>query len=782
MRTRRIAALTTAALLVATASTALASPAAFAATRLPIATFGAPLAGPTGVAVDQANGNVYVASAAGTVGVFGAGGGMPADGAPSQISGIETPRGEFRFGGETAGVAVDDSGGSSNGAVYVDDLLDGAIDKFDLNASHEYEYICQFTGYGGLAGSACLKNEPALEATPAVSFDEPLGLATDSHGNLYVADYGSQAVYEFSSTGEEVASYESSSFGRPEGVAVGASGDIYVQSYSNHDLVELQRDPSGDVTSEVTLFSENVRGVALDRASGHVFVDFGEKVEELGSAHEVLDEFGAEDFHGSRGLAVDEAADRVYVSDPEHEGVDEYGGVVPQLGVVTGEPSNVRGTRAVLTGSVNPEGVATVSACEFEYGPTRSYGSTAPCSPMPSTGSSPVAVSAPIEGLSPGGTYHYRLVVTETKGVTTKSGDVTFTTRLPTGTAGAPTGVETTSATLNAVVEPSGVPIETCEFEYGQGGSYANSAPCSTPPGAAEGAVAEHMALTGLELGAAYQYRLTITFSGGEALHSADEVLVTPPQVEGAVLASNVSSFAATLTGSIEAGELTPEYHYAYGLTSNYGSVAPQPDAKAVPGGQQTVTQTLTGLQPGTTYHFALVATNFGGAETVGPDETFTTRPLAPPVIGTGIAEAIGQTGATLTGAVGPEGLATSYSFEYGTSAAYGSSWPTLAVSVGSGSATEAVAVEVTGLQPGVTYHYRLVANNEDGASYGADQTFTTQGYPVSSVLLTPTLGVQPGFVDPEAPHGKGKPAKQKRKKKAQKRRKARTKHKQGKR
>ena len=88
----------------------------------------------------------------------------------------------------------------------------------------------------------------------------------------------------------------------------------------------------------------------------------------------------------------------------------------------------------------------------------------------------------------------------------------------------------------------------------------------------------------------------------------------------------------------------------------------------------------------------------------------------------------------------------------------------------------------MTGLQPGVTYHYRLVASNEDGASHGADQTFTTQGYPVSNVLLTPTLGVQPGFVDPEAARAKGKPAKQKRKKRAQKRRKARAKHKQGKR
>ena len=214
--------------------------------------------------------------------------------------------------------------------------------------------------------------------------------------------------------------------------------------------------------------------------------------------------------------------------------------------------------------------------------------------------------------------------------------------------------------------------------------------------------------------------------------------------------ASNVTSFAARLTGLIEPGEFTPSYHFVYGTTSAYGSSFPQPEALTGAGGQQTVSQTVTGLEPDTTYHFALVATNFGGGESVGPDETFTTRPLVPPVVSTGGAEGVGETSVTLTGSVDPEGLPTTYRFEYGPSEAYGSSWPGVVVDAGSGSVGAAVAISVPNLQPGATYHYRLVASNEDGTTYGADQVFSTQGYPVSMVQEAPVFTANLGFVNPE--------------------------------
>lgn len=47
----------------------------------------------------------------------------------------------------------------------------------------------------------------------------------------------------------------------------------------------------------------------------------------------------------------------------------------------------------------------------------------------------------------------------------------------------------------------------------------------------------------------------------------------------------------------------------------------------------------------------------------------------------------------------------------------------------------------VENLQPATTYHYRLVAVNEDGTTYGPDQTFTTRGYPLSVVQTNPVGG-----------------------------------------
>src|SRR4029077_8943489 len=81
-------------------------------------------------------------------------------------------------------------------------------------------------------------------------------------------------------------------------------------------------------------------------------------------------------------------------------------------------------------------------------------------------------------------------------------------------------------------------------------------------------------------------------------------------------------------------------------------------------------------LQPATTYHFALIATN--AVETVvGADRPSTTLPApAPPesapVISTGPAIAIGPNSAVLTGTVFPENTQTMYFFELGTSTAYG--------------------------------------------------------------------------------------------------------------
>jgi len=97
-------------------------------------------------------------------------------------------------------------------------------------------------------------------------------------------------------------------------------------------------------------------------------------------------------------------------------------GTVPT--VVTGAASSVTTTSATLNATVNPNG-AEVTKCEFEYGETTAYGKTASCTSLPGSGTSAVAVSASITGLTANITYHFRISATNVGG-TNEGADATF--------------------------------------------------------------------------------------------------------------------------------------------------------------------------------------------------------------------------------------------------------------------------------------------------------------------------------------------------------------------
>ena len=95
-----------------------------------------------------------------------------------------------------------------------------------------------------------------------------------------------------------------------------------------------------------------------------------------------------------------------------------------------------------------------------------------------------------------------------------------------------------------------------------------------------------------------------------------------------------------------------------------------------------------------------------------------------PPAVSTSAASGIQQEQATLNGTVNPEGLTTHYYFEYGTTTGYGHTEPM--PSGNEATASGPVSVQITGLTPGTTYHYRIVATSSAGTSEGSDQIFTT--------------------------------------------------------
>jgi phosphodiesterase/alkaline phosphatase D-like protein len=191
--------------------------------------------------------------------------------------------------------------------------------------------------------------------------------------------------------------------------------------------------------------------------------------------------------------------------------------------------------------------------------------------------------------------------------------------------------------------------------------------------------------------------------------------------------ASGLTDTTATLAGTVNPqGQLT-SYAFQYGTTTSYGQQSPLASAGSGTA-DAPVGADLTGLTPGTTYHYRVIATNASGT-TVGADRTFATTGTAPPPAPkpgatTGSASPTG-TVATLTGSVDPNGASASYYFEFGTTANYGQQTPPQ----GAGSGTQAVAVSATlaGLAANTTYHYRLVAVGPQGAvATGADKTFST--------------------------------------------------------
>ncbi|PKN12662.1 MAG: hypothetical protein CVU69_06410 [Deltaproteobacteria bacterium HGW-Deltaproteobacteria-4] len=106
------------------------------------------------------------------------------------------------------------------------------------------------------------------------------------------------------------------------------------------------------------------------------------------------------------------------------------------------------------------------------------------------------------------------------------------------------------------------------------------------------------------------------------------------------------------------------------------------------------------------------------------------------PTVTTGAASAISTSGATLNANVNANNSDSVVSFEYGTDTGYGT---TIAPSpeTASGTTDTAVSVTLTGLNPGETYHFRVVSTNMSGTTYGDDSNFTVLKLDQSLTAIT---------------------------------------------
>ncbi|HET8893962.1 MAG TPA: fibronectin type III domain-containing protein [Gaiellaceae bacterium] len=303
----------------------------------------------------------------------------------------------------------------------------------------------------------------------------------------------------------------------------------------------------------------------------------------------------------------------------------------------------------------------------------------------------------------------------------------------PTAITGPVTATSSTSATVSGTVNPNGT-ATTWFFEYGKTTAY-GSETTHTSAGAGTSDVAASATLSSLTPNTTYHYRLVATSSAGTS-RGTDGIFTTSTAVEAVTsAATNVTLTSATLNGSVNPFGHATTWYFEYGTSTSYGTKTALQSA----GSGTTsinVSADVTGLKAGKTYHYRLVAMNTAGTAN-GSDITFLTA--AAPTATTASAASIGATSATVSGTVNPNGLATSWFFEYGTSTTYGST--TASKNAGSGTSNVSVSAPLSGLTAGTTYHYRLVAKSAAGTTRGADQSFATTGVTIHAAAVAVIYG-----------------------------------------
>jgi PKD repeat protein len=409
--------------------------------------------------------------------------------------------------------------------------------------------------------------------------------------------------------------------------------------------------------------------------------------------------------------------------------------------VITNHATSITQTSATLNGHVNANGYTTTVT--FDYGITVSYGSTINAGTVNGTSMTPV--SAPLTGLSPNTTYHFRANGTNSYG-TTNGNDSVFTTlpsnSAPTVITNNATNITQTTATLNGEVNANGSST-TVTFQYGLTTSYGSTVSAGTVNGSSMTPVSAPV--TGLSANTTYHCRAVGSNTYGTT-YGNDSVFTTlssnsPPTVI-TNNATNITQTSATLNGHVNANGYTTTASFQYGLTTSYGSTV---SAGTVNGTSMTpINAGISGLSPGTLYHFRAVGSNSYGT-TYGYDTSFTTSVSAtPPTVSTRPASSITTQSATLNGLVNANGSLTTVSFQYGLTTAYGNSGSAGTVS---GYSQDSVFLNISGLSPSTLYHFRIVGTNAGGTSYGADLTFTTDSsagcHAVMSYTQTAPLTVQ---------------------------------------
>ena len=588
--------------------------------------------------------------------------------------------GEGQF-SDPRGIAAD-----SEGSVWVADAGNDRLQEIGPD--------CEYLGQLGKAGSG----EGGLS--------EPRDVALDPSGNLWVADSGNHRIEKFGSNGEYLASCGSKGTGdgqfeeAPLSVGTDVDGDVWAGDAAGRmEKFSPRCEYIAGFDEQSSSAPAKVQPVdfALDR-EGSIWIPSADAHDVQGfyPEGEYVSSFGAEEEALSDPVAIGAGQDGALWVLDDSEAEDHVTSWEPgeAYSVVTGQATAIKRTEATLTGQVDPGGEAT--SYQFEYGATPTFGTSVPASPKSvGSGTEAVAASQFLDGLKAETTYYYHLVATTEAGTT--YGETRHFTTLPKPGSNAKWRIG--GQTLGELG------LEEAEFRL-EGSLEINIdfGPSALEFGCEEGGRGE--------LGA------------GGPLY---EEVTLQCELAGSKPSCDVEPIEFKVNGSFES--LKPSFVTirSEGCAIDPIIELPEPTGSFEYGSEG---ETLSVTSSATTFyggnpvtiaadsHWQLVGAQAGKAFGIenGPPEVFTED-----------ASDVRDVEATLNGTINPLGSPGSYWFEYGPTAAYGTTVPAGGKDAGSGNSPVAESETVGGLSPSTTYHYRIVGVSGTGAkSYGKDKTTTT--------------------------------------------------------
>ncbi len=581
--------------------------------------------------------------------------------------------------GRVQSVTVGDAG-----TVYVFDGAAGKIFKFDsagapenfsatgtnaisgvgvANGGAEYELAVAPAGApGGTEGDVYVALDSVVKIySPAGTLlgqlegdetvgHEACGVATRPGGNVLVGFHGS-TVLEYEPTGNPVTDGDQVNAGLFEvglcNVAASNNGGVYLANSHGKGLFKAGELEGGTIGSpnridaSATTMAVDPKSAELPFGSAELFADRENEIVEYDSEGRPQGSFGAGQVSESHGIGVTAGAAKIYVGTKTAVKVFGPSLVLPDSFV--GGANEITRQSATLHGEIGPAG-GPPATCVFQYVTAAEFTSGGftgadekPCSPAgPFTGTERMSVAAAVTGLARGTTYRFRLLSSNENGSNpSEAGEfTTAAVNVNTLPASSITGAE---ATLNGTVNPEGLPLTECFFEYGlQTFPHGTPgiAPCESPDAAGVGSggapVNVHANVKGLSGGANYYFDLVARNSAGSGKSSESFFKTAGPTIESES-ANEVTLESAQLEAAINPNGSETTYYFEYVSEAEFNAngyanaihVPSEPASIGTGTNGLTVAEKIEHLAQRGTYHFRAVATNATGTS-IGPDSVFT--------------------------------------------------------------------------------------------------------------------------------------------------------------